>query len=343
MIAPITGSWTYQSKSLLSAVDFIVQRLNAEEGFAGLKLKLIKLDNRGTAIGSQKAAEKAIELGVSAVIGPFRSSNAMAAAPVLQTAKIPMITPLATNPRVTRIGNFIFRTCFTDEIQARYAARFAREHFKANKASLLVNSEEIYAVYLCGEFAAEFQKLGGTIVSRTAYKESDSDFSGIVRHTSQADPDIVFLPGFTRDSGLIIKQSRAMGFKAPFLGADGWQYTIIEIAGNTLQGSAYTTHWHPKVDPDGLPPVLEAYQNEHTIAVGDDVVLLYDTFLLLEHAVRKAASTTPPALRDALASTRNLRTVSGTLSLDQNGDPMDKEIVFLQYQNGDWEPVVFKP
>ena len=120
-----TGIAVKSNAPHVQMVELSVEDINNQGGLLGRPVELIILDNNSTPIGSSMAARKAVQLGVPAVIGAAWSSHSLQIAPILQQAKIPMITGSSTNPKVTRIGNYIFRTCFIDSFQAQAMAQFA--------------------------------------------------------------------------------------------------------------------------------------------------------------------------------------------------------------------------
>ena len=148
-----TGIAATHNESMISMVQLAVEDINQTGGILKRPIQLILLDNQSTPIGATMAAEEAVRLGVTAVVGAHWSSHSLAMAPVLQNAGIPMISPGSTNPEVTKTGNYIFRACFLDSFQGLAMARFAREDLKAASAVIVRNIDEEYSVML-----AEFSK-----------------------------------------------------------------------------------------------------------------------------------------------------------------------------------------
>jgi branched-chain amino acid transport system substrate-binding protein len=83
------------------AVDFAVAELNHRGGLLGRLVEVVEIDDQSTPLGAKEAAEQAVKLNVTAVIGASWSSHSMALAPVLQNTGIPMISPVSTSPKVT--------------------------------------------------------------------------------------------------------------------------------------------------------------------------------------------------------------------------------------------------
>ena len=83
--------------------------------------------------------------GAVAILGEVASGRSLEAAPICQTNKIPMISPSSTNPKVTQVGDYIFRVCFIDPFQGTVMARFARTTLKASKVALLTDVAAPYS------------------------------------------------------------------------------------------------------------------------------------------------------------------------------------------------------
>ena len=144
----------------------------------------------------------------TAVLGEVASTLSLTAAPVCQRAGIPMISPSSTNPRVTQIGNEIFRVCFIDQFQGRAEAQFAAQNLKAKRAAILTDLKSDYSTGLRDFFTQSFQKMGGTIVSSQTYSAGAADFHAQLQQIKAANPDILFVPGYYTDIGPIAKQAK---------------------------------------------------------------------------------------------------------------------------------------
>ncbi len=314
---------------------FAADEVNEKGGVLGRPLEITELDNKSTPIGSKQAAEEAVRRDVCCVIGAFWSSHSLAAAPILQKAGVPMIAPMSTHPDVTRVGNCIFRTCFTDALQGKVMARFAREDLCAEKAVILINVSSHYSIGLAKHFAAGFTAAGGTVAREGKYKEKTVDFSEMLHHAAQARPDVAFLPGYIRDSGLIIKQAANMNAGLTFLGGDGWGADIRRIAGNAMDGSYFCGHWHPDAPFEESRRMMKLYREKRGGEIKDNgFVPAYDAVMVLADAIARAGSWKRKDLRDALAATKGFRGASGVITFDEHGDPANKQAVILKYENG---------
>lgn len=329
-----TGIAASHNAPLVTMTELAVTEINDSGGLLGRPLELIKIDNQSTPIGATMAARKAVELGVVAVIGAHWSSHSLAMAPILQKAGIPMISPGSTNPDVTRTGNFIFRACFLDSFQGMAMARFARDELKAESAVVLRNIDEAYSIMLADFFLDAFSKQGGTILADLEYRGDAIDFQAGISRIRELAPDIVYLPGYTRDSGLMIKQARSMGIKAVFLGGDAWD-EIEQFAGASIDGSYQSAPWHPEVPYPPSRELQRLYRRHFSAPITNlSAPLAYDAVNLLAEAIRRAGSTDRAKVRDALAGLAGFEGATGTFTFDDNGDPKNKKVIIIRFEDG---------
>lgn len=329
-----TGIAAPHNLPMIEMTRLAVDHLNRQGGVLGRRLQLVLLDNGSTPIGSSQAAQKAIAMGVTAVIGAHWSSHSLAVAPLLEEAGIPMISPGSTNPEVTRNRDFIFRACFIDSFQGLAMAKFASHELQAKTAAVVTNIDEDYSTTLGRFFAAAFQKAGGTVVAEIGYRGTATDFSSSISQLIVKKPEVVYLPGYTRDSGLFIKQSQKIGLRTIFLGGDAWD-EIEKYAGTSIEGSFQSAAWHPQV------PFAESATMKTIFAAdrGKDIEnisspLAFDAVMLLAAAMTRAGGTDRRAIRDALAATVDFPGATGPLTFGSGGDPQNKAIIIIEFQGG---------
>lgn len=326
----------------IQCVELAAEEINSQGGLLGRPVQLIVLDNKSSPIGSSMAAKKAVELRVPAVVGAAWSSHSLQMAPVLQEAKVPMITGSATNPKVTLIGNYIFRACFIDSFQARAMAHFAYNDLGARKAGVLEIINEEFSLTLAELFVSAFQQAGGKVVLKGSYANTAVDFSNILEKVKTSSPDVVYVPGYARDCGLLVKQAVSMGIKTTFLGADGWAGALMyDVGGNAIEGNYYSAHWHHDVDfPQSVHLQQMYYQKYKSKIPHMNAPLNYDAFILLADAIRRAGSFDRARIRDALAETKGFQGATGTITLNEYGDPVNKPVVIMKL--GKDAPMYFK-
>jgi branched-chain amino acid transport system substrate-binding protein len=255
-VDPLTGGVSQFGIGCHRGFLLAFEQINGEGGILGQKIELITEDDQSKPGQSATAVRKLITQDkVAAILGDATSSATLEAAPIAQSDKIPMMTPTATNPRITEVGDFIFRVCFLDEFQGRMLARFAREQLKAQKIFTLTDVKQDYSVDLLKFFEDEFTKLGGTIVGEQSYSTGDTDFRAQLTPIRAVKPDAVYVPGYYQEAALIVKQGRQIGLTMPFIGCDGWaNQALIEIGGKAVNGCFFTNHF----SPDDQSPIVKA-------------------------------------------------------------------------------------
>ncbi|MFZ5572427.1 MAG: ABC transporter substrate-binding protein [Thermodesulfobacteriota bacterium] len=306
-------------------VRWAVDELNSNGGIQGLPVTLLELDNQSTPIGSKIAADEAVAAGVSAVIGPAWSSHSMAAARVLQAGGIPMISNISTNPEVTRIGDCIFRVCCTDIFQGRILAEFASREIEVKRVAILRDLSSDYSIGLTRTFQTEFTRMGGLVPAVIDYRGRQQSFRELMDAIKMARPDAVFLPGYD-DSGPIVAEMARSRLSVVVIGGDGWDIKSFFLkGGNRLAHGYYATHWNEAVDSVPSKSFYNRYKERTPFLA--PAALSYDAVYLLADAIRRAGSTSRPAIRESLAATCGFEGVTGTLCFNRKRDPVKSMVI----------------
>ncbi|GBC95936.1 Leu/Ile/Val-binding protein [bacterium HR16] len=336
-----TGSTATFGESTFKGIQLATEEINAQGGINGRKIALHKEDDRSDAQEARSAVTKLIQRdGVVAVLGEVASSRSLAAAPICQENKIPMISPSSTNPQVTQVGDYIFRVCFIDPFQGAVMAKFAAETLKVKRVAVLTDVKNDYSVGLAKYFKETFTKLGGQIVAEKSYSEGDPDFRAQLTAIKAANPEAIFVPGYYSEVGTIARQARELGIRVPFLGGDGWDSPkLVEGAGNALEGSYFSNHYsHESTDP-AVQRFVAKFKQRFNGEVPDALAALgYDAANILFDAIRRAGSTDPTKIRDALAQTKDFPGVTGRITIDADRNAV-KPAVILQIRGKEFKYV----
>jgi len=331
----LTGPTATFAISGRNGVTLAADELNRAGGVLGRPIRVLAEDDRGEASEAASVVSKLITRDhVVALIGEQASSRTLAAAPIAQSYRVPMISPTSTNVEVTKKGDYIFRACYIDPYQGRAAARFARDTLGAKTAALLVDVRSDYSVGLAEAFREAFRSLGGEIVSEEKYAEGDSDFSAQLTALRPKAADVLFVPGYYTDAGLIARQARSLGLRSVLLGADGWDSPkLTEIGGTAMEGAYFCNHY--SVD-DPAPEVrrfVADYTKRWGAAPDSIAASSYDAMRMLADAIVRAGSTEGRRVRDALAATKGFAGITGAITMDADRNPI-KPIVILKVEGG---------
>jgi branched-chain amino acid transport system substrate-binding protein len=331
----LTGPQATFAQSGRNGATLAIDEINRAGGVLGVRLELLVEDDRNEPAEAASAVSKLITRDhVVALIGENASSRTLAAAPIAQSYRIPMISPSSTNVEVTKKGDYIFRVCFTDAAQGRALAAFARRNLSAATAAMLVDSRSDYSVGLAEAFARDFAAAGGRIVADLKYTEGDNDFSAQLTAILPLSPDVLFIPGYYTDAGLIARQARGLGLKATLLGADGWDSSkLVEIGGQSLEGACFSNHYSIEEPSPAVRQFVAAYRGEFGAPPDSIAALSYDAARLVADAIRRAGSTEGKRVRDALAATADFPGVTGSITFDAERNPV-KPAVILKVEGG---------
>jgi branched-chain amino acid transport system substrate-binding protein len=312
-----------------------IEEVNAAGGVLGKKIELLLEDNQSKPGESATIVKKFISRDkVVAVLGEIVSSRTLEAAPICQTAKIPLVSPGATAPEVTTKGDYIFRACFIDPFVGTITAKFARDTLKVRRAAILSSVSSAQSVGLAKFFRERFAAEGGTIVADQKFSEGDKDFRAQLTAIRAAGVEGVFIPAYYTEAALICKQARELGLTVPLLGTDGWESSeFLSIGGAAVEGCYLVTHYSPENRSPLVAGFHERFQKRWGTASNALCALGYDSAMMLVDAIRRAGTTDGPKLRDALAATKNFPGAAGTISLDAQRNPT-KSAVVLTVKNG---------
>lgn len=336
----MTGGVAQYGQSAANGIKLAFKEANAAGGVLGKQLTLVIADNKSEPAESANAATKLISQDkVVALIGPAASANVLASVPVATDSKIPLLTPTGTNTKITvengKVKDYIFRSCFIDPFQGAIMANFASKDLKAKTAVLYVDSSSDYSKGLAQVFGDNFTKNGGKVLATEAFLQKDQDFKSALTKIKAANPDVIYIPAYYEEASKIIKQARELGIMIPMLGTDGWDSPKLpEIAGAAaLANTFFSNHYSAQDKDPRVVKFVEAYKKEYNQAPDALAVLGYDGALMMIDAIKRANSTEPAKIKEALAQTKNLQVVTGMLSMDANHDPI-KSAVIIEMKDG---------
>jgi branched-chain amino acid transport system substrate-binding protein len=336
----LTGALSTFGVSSVQGAKLAVEEINAAGGTLGQPIQLIVEDNGSKAGETATITRKFISQDkVVAILGDLTSSATMEGAPLAQTAKIPLLTPSATNVAITRIGNYIFRSCFIDPFTGKIMAKFALERLKAKQAIVMTDVKQDYSVGLTDAIRHYFSQNGGRVSNTLSYSSGDTNFRTQLTEVRIAHPDVVFLPGYYTEAGLILLQAKQLGITCPFVGGEGWDSpALVQVAGKAAEGNYYTDHFSPADPNPRVQKFVQTYRAKYAALPDALAALWYDGARLLSQAVQRAGSTDPAVIREALAATRDFDGVTGRISIDENRNA-SKPGVILKIENGQPEMV----
>ena len=330
--ASLTGSEATFGINSSNGVELAKEEINNAGGvLGGKKIKIIIEDDQSkpgqpsAAVKKLVASDKAV-----AIVGEIASSRSLEAAPICQEAKIPMISPGSTNPRVTDVGDYIFRVCFIDPFQGTVMAKFALDTLHAKKVAILTDVRNDYSVGLTKYFKEYFTSHGGQIVLERSFSGggTDKDFRAQLSSIKATQPDAIFVPGYYTEAGLIAKQARSLGIKAPLMGGDGWDSPkLSEIGGSAIDGCYFSTHFSPQDKNPKVQDFVKKYNEKFKTMPDGMAPLGYDAMMILAQAINTAGSTDGTKVRDAFAKVKDYEGVTGKITIDEKRNATKSAVV----------------
>ncbi len=341
VVVPLSGGLAAYGENTLEGVKLMADQINAQGGIDGKMIELVVENNEGDPTKTANAVRKLVAIDkVLAIIGPITSTNALAVGRDANSKMTVLLSPTATNDKVTAQGQYVFRTCFTDSFQGVAVAKFAYNDLGIKKAVPFEDTASDYSVGLCKSFAGTFNSLGGDANEKLAYKTGDIEFTAQLRKIRDMKAGAAFIPGYPPELPMIVNEAKALGLETVLLGADGWDSDdLTKNSGKNLEG----TYFSAAFSPDNPTPALQAFlklATENEIEQpGTFEALGYDSLGLIAEAIRVAGSDAiadadladaRSMLRDNLAAIQAYEGATGQINMQESGDPL-KSLVILKY------------
>lgn len=328
-VGSMTGSEATFGTSTHNGITLAAEQINAAGGINGKKIQIISIDNQGKPEEAASAVTKLITQDkVVAILGEVASSRSLAMAPIAQQYKVPMISPSSTNPKVTEMGEFIFRVCFIDPFQGTVMAKFAMDDLKAKSVAVLRDTKSDYSVGLADFFIQTFKAKGGTIAIDQSYSGGDIDFKSQLTSIKAKKPDVIFVPGYYTEVGLIARQAKELKLTAPLLGGDGWDSPkLYEIGGDALNGSYFSNHYSAEDKSPGVQDFITKYKAMFKETPDGLAAMGYDAMMVLADSMKRAKSLSGDDLKASIAATKNYQAVTGNITLDEKRNPTKAAVV----------------
>jgi branched-chain amino acid transport system substrate-binding protein len=330
----LTGRTSNFGQSTKRGVEMAADEINKAGGINGRQIQIIPEDDEGRPEKAATVVTKLIDQDrVIALLGEVASGNTLAAAPKAQAARVPMISPSSTNPAVTQVGDYISRVCFIDPFQGEVMAKFAANTLKAKSAAIMLDFNSPYSRGLTDFFEASFTKLGGQVLDKQSYTQGDRDYKGQLTAIRSKNPDVIYVPGYYGEVGVIAKQAEQLGIKAPMLGGDGWDATQLwDLGGTSLNGDFISNHYSVDDPSPAIQKFVADYKARNGTVPDALAALGYDAMKVLADAITRAGTTEGPKLRDAINGTKNFPGVTGTITIDADRNAV-KPAVVLKLQD----------
>jgi branched-chain amino acid transport system substrate-binding protein len=332
---PLTGFAAADGKSALNGAKLAVKLANQAGGINGKMIELVVYDDQASPKQAVPISNKLIEKDkvVAAISGSY-SGATRAAAGVFQSAEIPYISAYAVHPEITKAGNYVFRTSFMGEVQGRAGAKLIGATLQ-RKRVVLITLKNDFGKSLAAGFKEAAGQFNLQIVNEYEYSIKDRQFGPIVAKVKADAPEAIYATGYFFTAGPLVSQLRAAGITVPVIGQEGYDSEqFIKIAGKASEGTIITT----SLDRDSNSSETRSFISEFEAMAGHKVDMVaasgHTAMKVLVAAMKKAGTTSPSAIRNAIAQT-NLVASTGSISFNDLGE-VQKNVQVQVVRDGDF-------
>lgn len=296
----------------------------------GDSIELIFIDNKSDKIESANAMQKLVSSDkVSVVIGPMISTNALAMTKIADDSKTPLISPVATNDRVTKGKKFVSRVSFADSFQGIIAANLAYKDLGLKKAAVLFDNSSDYSIGLARAFKNQFKKLGGEIVIEANAQSGTKDFKAQISSIKAKNPDILYLPIYYNEGALIAVQAKQLGLSVPTIGGDGLVSNKIffDVAKDAGNGYMVTDYYSTsaKQTPKG-EQFMKDYEVTYKEPVSTFSAMLADAYGIALQAIEACGAKDRECINEKIRNVQNYEGIGGNVSLN-NGEAVRSAVI----------------
>lgn len=308
---------------------------------AGRKIKLVVEDQRSCdSQATITAVNKMIFVDrVDFIVGGSCSNTTLAAASLANREKTVMISPSSSAPSVSGAGDYIFRTCPSDALKGKWAAKVAFELGKRRMAFIVGRGNEAN-LEAADKAKQEFLSLGGVIAAEEKVDDKSSDVRTQLTKVKESHPDVLLI-SITSPSqiGLLLKQAKEIGFDQqivhPMEAPENQE--VIDIAGPAAEGLIYLMQGNPPATPqyESLKLKYQIKYNEQSMP--QYLTESYDALTLGVKAVLASNGTKEDIKNKLYEVSKSYQGVSGSVAFDENGD-VQKPVLIKQIKNGKFVP-----
>lgn len=305
-------------------VEMAVAEVNKAGGINGRKVELFVEDEKDSPAESVNAVQKLINVDkVVAIVGPMTSGAMMAAGKTADTAKVVAVTPTATTPKLSGYGAYLYRGCSRIDKQAEVLTDYVVKNWKPKTVGIFFSNEP-YGKGCSELFTKFFEKHGIKVVATEAFNRGARDFKAELTKIKAANPDILFIPGYTQETAPAAAQARQLGMNQKILGVYGDMDPVyIQLAGKSAEGHVIGGEY----DEDYNTPKNQAFKKsyEELVKKNNDpynimfAALSYDAASMILEGMKKDGPTSD-GIKKFLDGMKDFDGVTGKLSFDQTHD-----------------------
>ena len=332
-IIPLTGSAAPYGQNAQRGIDMAVSEINTRGGINGISIVVLYEDSKTEPKEAVSALQKLFNSnGVRYIIGDINSTGLLAMAPIAENNKIILLSPGASNPKISDAGDYIFRNWHSDALEGQIDTDYALNSLQWKTAAVLyVNAA--YGAGLAGTFKQAFEELGGRIVAYEAYPQDATNMREQISKILAVKPDGLYLPGWPKEMSVALKQLKELGSTIPILSAQGFDdASILKLAGDAAEGVVFSVPQQPDPNDKTVTAFLETYRKKYGKEPGVCSAAGYDALRIYAKAI-SAVGDDPVEVQRFMAQIKDFPGAGGPITFDEHGDLL-KPFSFKEVRNG---------
>ena len=321
----LTGAAGKYGAGQKNALELAVDDLNK---VGGVTYKLTVEDDQTDPKQAIQLFEQFVANGTSAIVGPTLSNTAMQADPVAQEGKTPVLGVSNTADGVTAIGDYVFRDSLTEGAVIPQTIKAATEKYNLKNVVVMYSNDDAFTESGYKAMAAALGADGVTITSTLTFSKSDTDFHALLDQVKQAKPDAIIVSALLDAAVPLVTQARELGITAPIVGGNGFNSpALIAGAGAAAEGVIVGAAWNSASDNAQNQKFIADYTAKFNGAPDQFAAQSYAGMQIIDNAVRAGCSGEREAIKTNFAKVKNLPTVLGDFSFDENRDAQQEALV----------------
>lgn len=336
-VLPLTGSAAPYGENAKKGILLAMEEINSKDGINGRKIKVIFEDSKTDPKEAVSALHKLYQINkIPFIIGDINSTGVLAMAPIAEKNHIILLSPGASNPKISDAGDYIFRNWHSDALEGEVDSDFAYNKLGWKKASVLyVNAA--YGVGLAEVFRDKFNNIGGEIVAFEAYEQDSTDMRGQINRILSKNPDGIFLPGWPKEMSVALKQLKELGSKLPILSVQGFDDpSILQLAGLAAEDVIFSIPEAPDPNDKMVKHFNTSYKQKFNIDPGVCSAAGYDALKIYAWSIERVGYN-PEKVQKEMSVIKDFPGGDGKISFDENGDLL-KPFSFKMVKNGKFIP-----
>ena len=330
VVLPLTGRLADSFGIPISqGFELALSEINAAHP-SGIKLKFIIKDDQSTIDGAVEAFHKLIEEGVSVILGPATSSQTEMTFPIAQENQVVVISPTSSARGLSAIGDYAFRVALTTDKLIPPGIEVTQPKLGYQRAATLYDEVDLFSTDGDASVQEELVANGVEVIATETFQSGDTDFSQQLTRIQTLNPDVIFVSCLSPEKPGILMQGRELGISAPFI-VRTLTAADVQAAGAAAEGAITFVGWGAALDTPGNQAFVENYNTKFKIELTNYAARSYATLHILAEAIANAKSIDAAAIRDALASIKDLDTILGKFSFNADGDAVyDAKVLIVK-------------